>query len=434
MNISCTFPCGYNVTTKTACSGHGTCDINNETCLCDDEWGGEYCDTLYTFLKLDVAFTSTLAVLATCSIIFFIFCMIWVQFHRKSRHIRAISITMTHVFLFSWIILVSTTFLLIQDMNDTYCITIEWMTFLPIYSIQATVLLKAYRISKIFSKNQSLSDIERIDGKLLFRYYCYIMVIPLILLISFTIFSNYEGGSYDRYVTTGYGDSLDYKIERRCPSEPITMITYFGLVVYEFFIFYGLMYYANASSLAVSLFNETKCIYYGSIVSFGIFLIFGVLLLFTTDYVFQIGVRAIGTNVVGIYTVLALLIPKFKRVGCFDYNDCNCCCKCIRGKQPDPVQRQVSKNILDLKEFDQLRISAAIKELKGKQIVDALDLILKGIHSRAQFEIIKQEFTQNDIQRCKKLVEHLNDSLDLQENDGDGNSDENIHRVVAVTP
>ena len=60
--------------------------------------------------------------------------------------------------------------------------------------------------------------------------------------------------------------------------------------------------------------------------------------------------------------------------------------------------------------------------------------LLKGIHSRAQFEIIKQEFTQNDIQRCKKLVEHLNDSLDLQENDGDGNSDENIHRVVAVTP
>ena len=105
------------------CSGHGICNIDKQSCECENGYGGDGCEVTFTVFSYDIGMVILWGSLFIGCIIVLNLSMYWIHVNREYKTIKALSPSLLYVFTIGLILFTFGDMLyLIHPLNDTLCI------------------------------------------------------------------------------------------------------------------------------------------------------------------------------------------------------------------------------------------------------------------------------------------------------------------------
>jgi len=283
------------------CSGHGTCNVDNRQCECEEGYGDAGCGTKYTFYDF-LPLTVAVCVLSGFLVMIGIACIVWLRSAAEYKTVKALSVNMTTLMTIGIIFISASNIALAVPVNSVSCIAWQWLFGLGgVLAIMAP-LLKAYRVSRVFHGGKMLRAVKITDAMLMSSLIKG-AILEFILCTAYSVAHEVFGGTHIYY------NHDELRSEIKCNDSTITSYISMGSYAYFFLILCTLTYYSWGTRRALSVFKESTCAYFSSFLSLLCTLITFVFYMATDDPAFRVAVQAFAIIIV-ICTVLVLFYAQ----------------------------------------------------------------------------------------------------------------------------
>lgn len=260
------------------CSNHGICDNTYWICTCDVGFGGDGCQIQYQqFNFYESNGNTSKSIFIIWMLLLFILSLIiigsiiWLWMNQKYKSVKILGARMSTLFSIGLVLVcIGTMFFLIEPSEKSnYKIMCNLRIYF--YGIGAVLsimgpLLKAYRVNVIFNQARKVNTATKIkipDTKLVLSL-INAMVIEFIVCIVYSILSDQVSINYN---------NLYYTIEYSCNSNVISSnLLLSANFMYIFFLLLLLTFFAFKNR-KIKSFVESKCSFFGSIISIALFII-----------------------------------------------------------------------------------------------------------------------------------------------------------------